>query len=60
MKTVIYYVSDNSIHHITDEDVDITTVADHLDFCPIDFYENTESGRKLLEEYYNKVKVLSN
>ena len=41
MKTVIYYVSDNSIHSITDEDVDITKLPDELDFCPISYYENT-------------------
>lgn len=60
MKTVIYYVSDNSILDIIDGDIDITTISDNLDFCPISYYENTESGRKHLEDYYNKIEVLSN
>lgn len=59
MKTVIYYVSDNSILDITDEDVDITKLPDNLDFCPLSFYEETKSGRKLLEDY-SKVKDSSN
>ena len=55
MQTVIYKLSTNKIVRITSDNVGISNIKNDEDFCPLSFFEQTEDGRKHLEEYYSKI-----
>lgn len=42
---------DNSIVRITSDNISISDVENDEDFCPLSFFEQTEDGRKALENF---------
>lgn len=51
MQTVIYKFNSYQIVNITSDEVSFASIEDDEDFCPLSFFEQTESGRKALEKY---------
>ena len=51
MQTVIYKFNSYQIVKITSDEVSFSSIEEDEDFCPLSFFEQTESGREALEKF---------